>query len=115
ERTFEALEQAVERAREIAELIALILHGKALVQIPGAYKSRFFAHGHNGSESFAREKIPADAGNYQRNRDHTQQRRAHVFEELAFTFERLQRHDADLRATYFSLQDARTKMLAAQR
>ena len=59
ERALQALEQAIESAREIAEFIARILHGKALVQIPGAYASRLLAHGHDGSEALARQKIAA--------------------------------------------------------
>ncbi len=112
--TSQPFEQVIECAREIAELIARIQHRQALVQILRAHARGLFAHGHHRSEALARQKIAAEAGDDQRNRNYQEQRFAHILNQQALRFDRLHGHDADRRAAHVALQDARAETLPSQ-
>jgi hypothetical protein len=61
ERHVEAREQFVERAREAAQLAALVADGQTLAEILRVDVRGAFAHLDDGREALAREEVAAEA------------------------------------------------------
>ena len=65
----ETVEQAVERTCQVPQFVLVVLYRQPLVQIDGTDAPSLAAHRHDRGETLAREKVTADAGKNNSDRD----------------------------------------------
>src|SRR5260221_13030432 len=80
----------IERACEMSQFVFFVLDPKSPVERGRANTPRLRAHGDNGSEAFAREKIATDAGQQNRDRNYKGKCLREFFIYLLLRMQRLQ-------------------------
>src|SRR5260370_28025747 len=92
ERLAKTVQQTVERSRQVPQFVPLVLYRQPFVQIGGADAPGLDAHGHHRSETLAREKVSARAGEQKSDREYPRKCRGDLFQHFLLRMKRLQDH-----------------------
>src|SRR5258708_32551817 len=80
ERLAETVQQTVEGSRQVSKFVPLVLYRQPFVQIGGADAPGLGAHGHDRSQTLAREKVSARAGEQKSGWDYPRKCRGDLFQ-----------------------------------